>query len=127
MAEALPSSRPRLGYRLNAVGAVTILVVLFWAVIAVFGPLMTPAISRRIVPLTVNTVVGERATFRATVLNPPALLAELILIVIFMSLPVRVKPLSATWIPENDVPEGKLLYAVFCTVPGPLPKTKTLL
>jgi peptide/nickel transport system permease protein len=42
MAEALPSSRPRLGYRLNAVGAVTILVVLFWAVIAIFGPLMTP-------------------------------------------------------------------------------------
>jgi len=37
-----PRSRSRFGYRLNAVGIGTMLVILFWAIIAVFGPLITP-------------------------------------------------------------------------------------
>ncbi|MFO0691914.1 MAG: ABC transporter permease [Amaricoccus sp.] len=41
MALALPTPR-RLGYRLNAVGAVTGIIVLAWAVIAIVGPWITP-------------------------------------------------------------------------------------
>lgn len=41
MALALPTPR-QLGYRLNAVGAVTGIIVLAWAVIAIIGPWITP-------------------------------------------------------------------------------------
>lgn len=42
MVHVAPVPRSRFGYRLNAVGIAAMLVILFWAIIAVFGPLMTP-------------------------------------------------------------------------------------
>ncbi|MFO1207942.1 MAG: ABC transporter permease [Amaricoccus sp.] len=42
MAHVAPTPRSRFGYRINAVGAATMLIILFWAIVAIFGPLMTP-------------------------------------------------------------------------------------